>query len=149
MYFSVVHLTTLPLAQTTIESNDRVINELGRVWKETIVALFNVLYQHMPWRDSGKPKNLRQDSRSPGRDLNPGLPQYDTGVLITQLRRSVELWWYKGQKNYFGIYFPIHNLTGLRVFAPFIFSSNGRFCVVTSTPSRSIRIQSYISWHLA
>jgi hypothetical protein len=92
MYFSVVHLTTLPLAQTTIESNDRVINELGRVWKETIVALFNVLYQHMPWRDSGKPKNLRQDSRSPGRDLNPGLPQYDTGVLITQLRRSMELW---------------------------------------------------------
>jgi hypothetical protein len=24
---------------------------------------------------------LRQDSRSPGRDLNPGIPEYEVGVL--------------------------------------------------------------------
>jgi hypothetical protein len=26
-------------------------------------------------------KNIRQDSRSPGQDLNPGLPEYEAGVL--------------------------------------------------------------------
>jgi hypothetical protein len=36
-------------------------------------------------------KNLIQDSWSPGRDLNPGPPEYETGVLTTQPRRSVTL----------------------------------------------------------
>jgi hypothetical protein len=34
-------------------------------------------------------KNLSQDSRSPGRGLNPGLPEYEAGVLITRPQRSV------------------------------------------------------------
>jgi hypothetical protein len=33
-------------------------------------------------------KNLSQDSRSPGRDLNLGSPEYEEGVLTTQPRRS-------------------------------------------------------------
>jgi hypothetical protein len=33
-------------------------------------------------------KTLGQDSRSPGRDLNPGSPEYEAGVLITRPRRS-------------------------------------------------------------
>jgi hypothetical protein len=34
-------------------------------------------------------KNLSRDSRSPGRDLNPRPPEYESGVLTTRLRRSV------------------------------------------------------------
>jgi hypothetical protein len=34
-------------------------------------------------------KNLSQASRSPGRDLKPGHPGYQVGVLTTRLRRSV------------------------------------------------------------
>jgi hypothetical protein len=34
-------------------------------------------------------KNLSQDSRSAGRDLNPGLPDYEARVLFTRRRRSV------------------------------------------------------------
>jgi NADPH-dependent 7-cyano-7-deazaguanine reductase QueF len=33
-------------------------------------------------------KNPNQDSRSPGRDFNPGPPEYETGVLTTRPRRS-------------------------------------------------------------
>jgi hypothetical protein len=36
-------------------------------------------------------KNLSQDSRSPGRDLKPGPPEYEAGVLTTRPRRSVPL----------------------------------------------------------
>jgi hypothetical protein len=32
-------------------------------------------------------KILRQDSRSPGRDLNPGPTEYETGVLATRPQR--------------------------------------------------------------
>jgi hypothetical protein len=34
-------------------------------------------------------KILSQDSRSPGRGLNPGPPEYDAGMLYTTLLRSV------------------------------------------------------------
>jgi hypothetical protein len=34
-------------------------------------------------------KGLGQDSRSAGQDLNPGPPEYEAGVLVTQPRRSV------------------------------------------------------------
>jgi hypothetical protein len=34
-------------------------------------------------------KNLSQDSRSLGRDLNPGRPEYEAGVLTTRSRRPV------------------------------------------------------------
>jgi hypothetical protein len=39
-------------------------------------------------------KHISQDTRSPGRDLNLGLPEYEVGVLTTQPRRSVH-----GPKN--------------------------------------------------
>jgi hypothetical protein len=42
-------------------------------------------------------KPLSRDSRSPGRDLNPGPPEYE-GVLITRPRRSV--WSYRLQSKY-------------------------------------------------
>jgi hypothetical protein len=41
-------------------------------------------------------KSLNQDSRSPGRDLNPGPPEHETGGLITRLRRSVNLLLFTG-----------------------------------------------------
>jgi hypothetical protein len=34
-------------------------------------------------------KNTSQDSRCPGRDLKPGPPVYEAGVLYIQPRRSV------------------------------------------------------------
>jgi hypothetical protein len=34
-------------------------------------------------------KNLNEDGRYPGRNLNPGPPQYETGLLTTQPLRSV------------------------------------------------------------
>jgi hypothetical protein len=34
-------------------------------------------------------KKLNQHSRSPGRDLYPGSPEYEAGVLTTRPRRSV------------------------------------------------------------
>jgi hypothetical protein len=36
-------------------------------------------------------KNLSQDTRSPGRDLNPGLPAYEAVLVITRPRRSVRV----------------------------------------------------------
>jgi hypothetical protein len=36
-------------------------------------------------------KILSQDSWSLGRDLNPGLPEYEAGVLTTQPKRSINL----------------------------------------------------------
>jgi hypothetical protein len=34
-------------------------------------------------------KNFSQDSRTPGRDMKPGPPGYEIGVLTTRPRRSV------------------------------------------------------------
>jgi hypothetical protein len=39
-----------------------------------------VLSRHLPGMTEGNHENLSQDSRSPGRDLNPGCPEYE-GVL--------------------------------------------------------------------
>jgi hypothetical protein len=36
-------------------------------------------------------KPLSQESWSPGRDLNPGTPEHEAGVLTTRPRRSVIL----------------------------------------------------------
>jgi hypothetical protein len=35
--------------------------------------------------------NLSQNSLSPGRDFNPGPPEYEAGVLTTRPRRSVKV----------------------------------------------------------
>jgi hypothetical protein len=34
-------------------------------------------------------RHLSQDSRYPGRDLKPGPPEYETGMLTTRPRRLV------------------------------------------------------------
>jgi hypothetical protein len=36
-------------------------------------------------------KNLGQDSRSPGQDLNPGSPEYEAGELTTRPQHSVRI----------------------------------------------------------
>jgi hypothetical protein len=53
---------------------------------EAVVAEIKVLFQNLP---GGTEENheVPQDSRSPGIDLNPGTPEYDAGLLITQPRK--------------------------------------------------------------
>jgi hypothetical protein len=58
----------------------------GRKWSW---SNFKVLSWHSPgWTDESH-ENLGQNSRSPGRDLNPGPPKQEAGVLTTRQRRSV------------------------------------------------------------
>jgi hypothetical protein len=40
-------------------------------------------------------ENFSQDSWSPGRDLNPGPPEYEAGMLTTLPRRSVAVFFEK------------------------------------------------------
>jgi hypothetical protein len=44
---------------------------------------FEELFQHFTGRTEKNTKNLSQDSRFPGRDLNPVPPEYEAAVLIT------------------------------------------------------------------
>jgi hypothetical protein len=37
------------------------------------------------------PENLSQDSQFPRQDLNPEPPEYEVGVLITQIQHSIPL----------------------------------------------------------
>lgn len=57
-------------------------NEMERIWKEAIFASFEVLYRYLPGELRKTTKNLSQDSRSPGRDLKPGHPKYEVGVIM-------------------------------------------------------------------
>jgi hypothetical protein len=52
-------------------------DELQSIWKESVMAV--ILLQA-----------LSQYSRSPGEDLNPGPPEYETGVLSIGPRSSVK-----------------------------------------------------------
>jgi hypothetical protein len=47
--------------------------------------------QYLPGGNE-KPRNVSQDRRSSGGDLNPGFPEYEAGVLTARPRRTV----YKG-----------------------------------------------------
>jgi hypothetical protein len=47
-------------------------------------ALFKVLSEHFPGGTEGNHENLREDSRSPVRDLISGLPESEAGVVTTQ-----------------------------------------------------------------
>jgi hypothetical protein len=58
-------------------------NELDRVWKEAVMALFEVLSWHLPEGLRKTTKDLGQNSWSPGRDLNPGPPEYKGGVFTS------------------------------------------------------------------
>jgi hypothetical protein len=57
---------------------------LERIWKEAAVAKFKALSRHLTGGTEEKHKNLSLDSQSPGRDFNPGHPEYEAGVLIIQ-----------------------------------------------------------------
>jgi hypothetical protein len=57
--------------------------------KETVIALFKVISRHFPGGTEKNHKDLTQDSRSPGRYLNLGTPEYEAEVLTTRLRRSI------------------------------------------------------------
>jgi hypothetical protein len=63
--------------------------ELERKWKEAVVAQLTVLSRHL---SGGTEENHEKphNSRSPGRDSNPGPPEYEAGVLTTRSRLSVE-----------------------------------------------------------
>jgi hypothetical protein len=63
-------------------------DELERMCKEAVMALFKVLSQHLPGRTE-KSHEETQDSGSSGRDLNTGLPEYEAGVLHTRPRHCV------------------------------------------------------------
>jgi hypothetical protein len=46
----------------------------------------------LSWNLSGGTEEIHekpQDSRSPGRNLNPGHPEYEVRVLITRLQRPI------------------------------------------------------------
>jgi hypothetical protein len=66
-------------------------------------------------------KTLSQDSRSPGRDLNPGPPEYEAGVLTTRQRRSVLIYIYvcysmgHSAAVSFSRSVPLHSITWLRL----------------------------------
>jgi hypothetical protein len=54
-------------------------DELGRVLKEAVVPNFEALSRHSPGGTEEIHEMLRQGSRSPGKDLNPGPPEYEAG----------------------------------------------------------------------
>jgi hypothetical protein len=58
-------------------------NKYERVWKNVIVAQFNVLFRHLPAELRETTQILSQDSRSPGRDMNPGFAEYEVAERIT------------------------------------------------------------------
>jgi hypothetical protein len=60
------------------------------MWKEAAVAKFKVLYRYLPGGTEKNHEKLGQDSQTPGRDLKPGPPEYETAVLTVRHRRSVE-----------------------------------------------------------
>jgi hypothetical protein len=79
----VVYVTTLLVAL-----NGRMNNELERVWKETVLAQFSALSQYSKGGTEKNTKNLSQDCRSPGRDLNKGPPEFEARMLTSRPQRS-------------------------------------------------------------
>jgi hypothetical protein len=61
-----------------------VSNEFERMWKKR--SWPNLRYYSGICLEGLRKttKNLSQDSRSPGRDLDPGPPEYEAGVLTTR-----------------------------------------------------------------
>jgi hypothetical protein len=57
-------------------------DELAKISKEAVVAYIKTLNRHLPGQTE-KTRNFSQDSR----DLIPGSPEYEAGVLTTTPRR--------------------------------------------------------------
>jgi hypothetical protein len=64
-----------------------VSNELDQTWKEEVVVYFKALSQYFPVGTEENREETR-DSRSPDRDLNQRLAEYETAVLVTVPRPS-------------------------------------------------------------
>jgi hypothetical protein len=56
-------------------------DELEMIWKEAVVSLLRYYRRILLERLRKTTKNLCQDSRCPGRNLNPTPPEYDSRVL--------------------------------------------------------------------
>jgi hypothetical protein len=56
-------------------------DELEKMWKEAVVA-FKLLSRYFS-EGTDEYHETPQDSRSLGRELNPGPPEYEAGVLTT------------------------------------------------------------------
>jgi hypothetical protein len=65
--------------------------ESERICKKAVVAQFKVISRHAPGGTKIITKTLSQDSRSSGRDLKPGRPEYEARVFTTRPLRSVVL----------------------------------------------------------
>jgi hypothetical protein len=52
-------------------------NELEIIWKEAVVALFKVLSRYLLGKAKENHETLSKNIRSPGRELNPGPPEYE------------------------------------------------------------------------
>jgi hypothetical protein len=64
--------------------------ELKRICKEAVAAYFKALSRHLPGGTEENNENHSRDSWSPGRDINPEPPEYETGMITTRPRRSVQ-----------------------------------------------------------
>jgi hypothetical protein len=56
-------------------------DELERIWKEAVVSLLRYYRGILLERLRKITKNLSQDSRCPGRNLNPAPPEYGSRAL--------------------------------------------------------------------
>jgi hypothetical protein len=60
---------------------------LEKIWKKAVVII-NVLQRYFA-RGAEENHVEREDSRSPGRDVNPGPAEYEAGVVSTLPREEV------------------------------------------------------------
>jgi hypothetical protein len=74
-------------------SNYGMITELKRIWKEVFVRYYPGTCLKALRKST---ENLSHDSRSAGRDLYPGPPESEAGVLTTLHRHSVPRRRWKG-----------------------------------------------------
>jgi hypothetical protein len=62
-------------------------DDLESIWKKAVAAQIKVLPQHLT---GGTEENWKacQNNRSPGRNLNPGPPEYDLSVDSTIILKA-------------------------------------------------------------
>jgi hypothetical protein len=75
------YLMTLSQHRIHTVSDDRMINELERIWKETLVAYSGYSTEILPNGLRKTKKTLSQGSQSPGRDSKSALPEYKSIAL--------------------------------------------------------------------
>jgi hypothetical protein len=63
-------------------------NEFERMWKEAVVAIFEILSYHLSGRTEETHKSFSQYNRSPARDLSRRPPKYKAEDGISRLRRN-------------------------------------------------------------